>query len=265
MAQAERLGWGAGWPNCPTDRIVVVRCGANGVRLPMRQELAPLVAGLVADLEAARAREGRGPFNPAWCWGFACRSIAGTNIPSNHSQGTSPDLDAPENPHASAEVHAAPHSLRRWFPSQGRYLRTTMPLNTADIARRWGFAWGGLYPTKPDPMHFDPAVTPAQAARLIAELRAFDGRPVPPEQIPQEDDDMQQSIVFYDDGAGGNHAYLVTNNIGKYLGPSPKPLQLAEGFLKIPRANDPGKPLGVDWQELVVLVDGPLKNTGSAT
>ena len=63
-----------------------------------------------------------------------------------------------------------------------------MPLNSAAIARKWGFFWGGLY-AKPDPMHFEINVTPAQAARLIADLRALDGRPVPPEVIPQPEPD----------------------------------------------------------------------------
>lgn len=185
-SQAERLGWGRGWPNCSTADIVTVVCGAQGVRLPMRRLMAPLVAGMVVELEASRAQA----FNPAWCWGMACRPIAGTRRASNHSQGTSPDLDAPENPHLSAAAHAAPHPLRKRVA--GRLLRTTMPPNVVDVAARWGFAWGGLYGSKPDPMHFDPAVTPAQAERLAADLRALAGRPGPtPPAPPQEDHDVK--------------------------------------------------------------------------
>lgn len=171
MPNAAELGWGAGWPNCRTDEIVTVVCGGNGLRLPVRKQLAPLIAGLVTELEAARGR----PFRPDWSWGFACRPISGTRQPSNHSQGCAIDLDAPENPYATVAVHASPHPLRKNIA--GRTLRTTMPADVVDIARRWGFTWGGLYATKPDPMHFDPAVTPAQAAQLTADLRALDGRP----------------------------------------------------------------------------------------
>lgn len=93
----------------------------------------------------------------------------------------------------------------------------------------------------------------------IPEIQALSRASVP---VPREDDDVQQTIVFYADGRGGNHAYLLTNNIGKYLG-SAESIGLAD-WLKIDRANKPSEPLGPEWQEIAVLMDGPLCNVGAA-
>lgn len=185
MAPASQLGWGRGWPNCVTDEIVTARVGGRGLRLPVRRQIVPLVAGLVADLETARGDA----FTPEWSWGFACRAIANTRTPSNHSQGVAVDLDAPENPYLSAATHRLAHPLRHAYPG-GRILRSTMPYEAEAIARRWGFRWGGTYSTKPDPMHFEIAVTPAGAAALIADLRELDGRPVAAHPWPWKADDM---------------------------------------------------------------------------
>src|SRR5690606_22506237 len=120
---------------CPTSNIVTAVVGAQGIRLPVRREIVPLVAGLVLELEQARGHS----FDQYGCWGFACRAIAGTKRASNHSQGCAIDLKAPENPHLAASTHAKPHPLRQRFQEPDRFLRSTMPLNAAEIARRWGF------------------------------------------------------------------------------------------------------------------------------
>lgn len=182
-------GWGPGWPAGATGPVATVVCGASGLRLPVRVEIAPLVAGLVAELETARGE----PFRPDWSWGYANRPIAGTSSPSNHSRGTAVDLDAPTNPYLSAGEHRRAHPLRKEIA--GRLLRTTMPAGVVGIADRWGFGWGGLYASKPDPMHFELALTPLGAAARIADLRALDGRPVPDHPWPWEADVPQPSDV----------------------------------------------------------------------
>lgn len=158
---AQDRGWGSGWPHCQQSKIIRVECGALRLRLPVRSEIARLVPGLVHALEEARGR----PFRPDWSWGFACRSIGGSTTPSNHSWGLAIDLDAPENPQMSAAAHKAPHKLRKTFAG-GLVLRSTMPDNVGAIAKQHGFHWGGLYRSKPDPMHFEFLGTPADAARL---------------------------------------------------------------------------------------------------
>lgn len=184
-------GWGPGWPGGATGPVVVAVTGARQLRLPVRVEIVPLVAGLVADLEAARGGEA---FRPDWSWGYANRPIAGTTTPSNHSRATAVDLDAPVNPYLTAAEHRRAHPLRKTFPG-GRLLRSTMPLDVETIAGRWGFRWGGTYVSKPDPMHFELNLTPRGVAALIADLRALDGRPVPEHPWPFEETPVQPSDV----------------------------------------------------------------------
>jgi hypothetical protein len=143
--------WGSGWPNCQRSAVVTVVCGRNGLRLPVRREIAALVAALVRDLENAR---GSG-FRPDWSWGFACRAIRGTTRPSNHSWGLAIDLDAPTNPMQSGVRPPG---------------RNTMPANAAAIAARYGFRWGGTYTSRPDPMHFEFVGTLADAKARAAKL-----------------------------------------------------------------------------------------------
>ena len=161
---ADQRGWGPGWPNCQRGSVVTVTCGAAGLRLPVRREIAPLIALLVRDLESARGR----PFRSDWSWGFGCRAISGTTTASNHSWGLAIDLDSPENPYILAASHRAAHPLRKTFPG-GRVLRSTMPDDVVAIAERHGFYWGGLYRRKPDPMHFEFLETPADAARRVGD------------------------------------------------------------------------------------------------
>ena len=150
---AEARGWGAGWPHCSTARVVTAIAGKNGLRLPVRQEIAPLVQWLVRDLEARRGS----PFRSDWSWGFACREIKGTTTPSNHSWGLAIDLDAPEN---AQQPGATPPG------------RNTMPPDASALAESYGFRWGGTYSRSPDPMHFEYMETPEDARR-----RASGGAP----------------------------------------------------------------------------------------
>jgi len=140
--------WGSGWPHCQQGKVVTVTC--FGLRLPVRREIAPLIPPLVKELQTARGKE----FKKGWCWGFACRAIANTQTPSNHSWGLAIDLDAPENPYLTIAQHRAPHPLRKEFDGVG-LLRSTMPRNAKQIAERHGFRWGGVYHAHPDPMHFE--------------------------------------------------------------------------------------------------------------
>lgn len=141
-------GFSVGWPNCDRSQVVTVVAGVARIRVPVDRRLAVLVGALVAGLERARAF----PFTPGWCWGYACRPIGGTSRASEHSKATAVDLDAPTNP-------------------MRRPLTTNMPAGTAELAARLGFTWGGLWST-PDPMHFEFAGTPQDAARIEAELLA---------------------------------------------------------------------------------------------
>jgi hypothetical protein len=153
---ASSRGWGPGWPDCQTSSLVTLVCGQNNLRLPVRREVAPIFAALVRDLEAARGR----PFRPDWSWGFACRPIAGTRTPSNHSWGLAIDLDAPEN------------GFQKGVPGPGK---NTMPSSASRIAAEYMMRWGGDYRVSADPMHFEFMGTPKQADALVRALDLREG------------------------------------------------------------------------------------------
>lgn len=150
MTAASSRGWGSGWPNCqPTKQKVLVR--KDGLRIPVRSELLELVS-ILMDLTEALGYD----IIPQWTWGYACRAIAGTSIPSNHSWGLAVDINAPINP-------------------QSRVLVTNIPKSIQDLWKNHGFRWGGNYspPTKYDPMHFEFMESPIDAARHTQNLKNF--------------------------------------------------------------------------------------------
>lgn len=148
--------WGQGWPNCNRSNIVTL-VRRDGLRLPVHREIAPLIA-LLMDITEAMGYDIR----PDWCWGYACRAVAGTNIASQHSWGTAVDLNAPVNP-------------RR------RPLTTNIPRRVRDVWKANGFRWGGDFRTSvPDPMHFEFTGSVADARRITANLRKFLGGGHPP-------------------------------------------------------------------------------------
>lgn len=161
--------FGPAWPNCDRMGRIVTLVRHDGLRLPIHRDLAPLVA-LLMDLTEARGYDIR----PEWTWGYACRPIAGTSSPSNHSQGTAVDINAPTNPRRA-----------------DRRLVTDMPAWMVQLWVDNGFRWGGRF-SWPDAMHFEFMGTAAQARATATRIRAYiaalggqpgpltGGRPVPP-------------------------------------------------------------------------------------
>ena len=148
--------FGPAWPECNRSEIrTLVR--ADGLRLPVHKDLVELVA-ILLDLTELSG------YNvvPGQTWGFACRAIAGTSTPSNHSQGTAIDLNAPANP-------------RR---ARGLPMLTDIPKAVRKLWTDHGFRWGGNFEW-PDPMHFEFMGTAAQARQIAARLRRFLGSGTP--------------------------------------------------------------------------------------
>lgn len=158
-----RVSWMAsrGWADPTRDpqgfrreHIVVVE-PVRGVRLPVNKAIAPLVEGLVRDLEALLNREGRSLAQTRDDWGWAVRPIREGKSWSYHSWGLAIDLDATSNPMGSA--------------------KTTFPRpETEEIARKWGATWGVGW-SRPDPMHFEWRLTRAQAEELVSRLAPQSG------------------------------------------------------------------------------------------
>lgn len=145
LKNASARGWGPGWPHCSTRAIQTLR-RKDGVVLPVRKEIALLVAGLCDMCEAQGYN-----LVPGWCWGFACRAIAGTRTGSNHSWGLAVDLNAPNNPMTSRLVTDMPP----WMPK---------------LWKQYGFGWGGEYTSKKDAMHYEYLGTPVTAVEHTRRL-----------------------------------------------------------------------------------------------
>lgn len=142
---AQDRGWGPGWPDCQSHKIkTLVR--KDGLRLPVRAEILPLVAWLMDETE-------RRGYNivPGWTWGYACRPIRGSQRASNHSWGLAVDVNAPKNP-------------------MGSRLITDMPGWMPDLWEAHMFRWGGTYRSRPDAMHYEFMGSPSDAARIIADI-----------------------------------------------------------------------------------------------
>ena len=143
-------GWGPGWPNCQSEKMVPVKPFFGG----FRAEIAPLLTMLVAEMRA------RGfDFMTPGCWGFGCRSTkssAGPNTatPSFHSWGLAPDINAPRNVYGAPEATSEIATKERWV----------VPLMAA-----YGFYWLG--PAIKDWMHFSFVGSPKDAADLTAKAR----------------------------------------------------------------------------------------------
>jgi len=142
--------FGPAWPNCDRAGRIVTLSRKDGLRLPIHRDLVDLV-GLLIDLTEAQGYD----VIPGWTWGYACRPIAGTSQPSNHSQGTAIDINAPRNPRRA-----------------DRRLVSDMPRWMTQLWKDHGFRWGGEF-SWPDAMHYEFMGTAAQARATAARLRAF--------------------------------------------------------------------------------------------
>lgn len=192
---AEARGWGPA--GCTRDQLTRVRVpGMVDSRpyfpLNVRVEVAPLFEELCRWLVAERARHGRPPLTCSG--GYNKRLVRGsTTTWSEHSWGLAGDFCVATNP-------------------MQRTLRTDMPPGTSAKAKSLGMRWGGDYRGRKDPMHFEFMGTPADAARLVAQLRppALQTTPAPPTSV-QEDDSM---TFICDDGVktylrdGGDTVHL---------------------------------------------------------
>jgi hypothetical protein len=137
----------------------------------MRDEVLQMTGILIGRTEAAGY-----DVKPGWTWGFACRPISGTTVPSNHSWGLAVDINAPVNPMASADWHRRnANSGNSTFPF-GLRIVTNIPEQVVRLWEGSGWIWGGRY-SRPDPMHFEFVGTPDDARRQTARLLVLPIKP----------------------------------------------------------------------------------------
>lgn len=186
MTTAADRGWGhPGSPGTATattyrrDHIVTIAVG--GIRLHVRREVAPLFAGFITEI----TKRGYDLSGRADDWAYICRPIRGyedewnatrlLRYLSNHSWGLAIDLNAVDHP----------------LGQRG----TGVPDWVVDEAHRWGLSWGGDYIGRPDEMHFECLLTPAQVEQLVENLTTH--RPPLPTQ-PEDDLMRDERIVEVD-------------------------------------------------------------------
>ena len=155
MSSAAARGWGSGWPRCSTAKIKVLK-RADGLRVPVREEILPLVAWLMDETE----RRGY-DIRPDWTWGYACRAIRGSNTASNHSWGLAVDINAPKNP----MLYGKPG-----WAALHRAGRTDMPEWMPQLWKAHGFTWGGDYATRQDCFTGDTMIETVDGPRAIRDL-----------------------------------------------------------------------------------------------
>jgi hypothetical protein len=155
---ASERGWGSGWPDCQSGKIVPLTVAGISFPRGIRKEIHDLVVMLLEETEGLGYKLGHAP-GISGCHGFGCRPIKlpdGTlsDTPSNHSWGLAIDINAPAN-------------LNTKGP-----LVTDMPDWLPDLFNDYGFRWGGDYRhyggTTVDAMHMEFWGTPADA-RLMTE------------------------------------------------------------------------------------------------
>lgn len=169
---AASRGWGSGWPNCQTSKMVKVVSDA-GHHVNVRREIGQLVATLF-QIQVTRGYDPN-PGTLLQTWGFACRAIANTRTASNHSWGLAIDNRATENPYSTT-------------------FKSTIPPKVVNDWEVCGFYWGGRYTNKKDTMHFEYIGRPADVAGHLAKAKAIlkslqpGTPPSKPPTTPPEDD-----------------------------------------------------------------------------
>lgn len=119
-------------------------------------------------------------------------------------------------------------------------------------ADRFGFSWE----LQSEPWHlhdFSGDTIPKAVLDYEASLQ-----PAPP--APTEDDDMATQLVWYTGppASPGPHCYHLGGIHGCWV-VKPEAIALLK-FLGVPESNTAAKPLGPEWQDGMILVDGPCKN-----
>jgi hypothetical protein len=155
---ASGRGWGEGWPNCQTSKMVKV-VSDEGHTVNVRREIGTLVATLF-QIQNIRGYDPN-PGTLLQTWGFACRAIANTKRASNHSWGLAIDNRATENPYSTT-------------------FSSTIPPKVVNDWEVCGFYWGGRYTVKKDTMHFEYIGRPADVAGHLTKARAILKSLMPP-------------------------------------------------------------------------------------
>lgn len=185
---ADARGWGA---PCSGRTVTVSR--PDGVRLPVRTEIAKLVALLCAETERLGYN-----LRPGECWGYACRKIRGSSTWSNHAWGLAVDLNAPENPMGprNGKIRQYPKVIALW--------------------KSYGFRWGGDYSGRADDMHMEFVGTPSDAKRFTTQAE----QELENDMTPEQDERLKavEKAVFSKRGEKVYETTTILENMLKAIG-----------------------------------------------
>ena len=143
-----------GWPaskDVESIRIKSYPIPSTKLKIRCAEAVAPLLVGFCTEFNELIEPIDGGVFDD---WSYAYRDVRG--VPgklSNHSSGTALDLN----------------SLRHPLGKSGTFPAEKVPMIQA-LAKKYGLAWGGDYKNRKDEQHFEIAVTPIKAAKLIEKL-----------------------------------------------------------------------------------------------
>lgn len=149
--------WGPAWPTNRSGDMRPIRATISGAEYPqgVHYELAELAQIIIDACEADGFL-----LVPGWCWGYANRAIAGTEVASNHSQGRALDHNAPHNPYTVPwQQPDEEHSMPDWAGATWEH---------------YGWRWGG--PAYGDWMHTEFLGDVDDARRMLELARAEHGR-----------------------------------------------------------------------------------------
>lgn len=142
-----------GWPVSKDQAEIGVKpFKVEGTNLKLRcaEKVAPLLINFAKEFnELIEPLEG-GALDD---WGYCYRDVRG--VPgklSNHSSGTAIDLNATKHP----------------LGKVGTFDAAKVPMLKA-LVKKYGLAWGGEW-TRPDPMHYEIALSPEKVRALITKL-----------------------------------------------------------------------------------------------
>jgi hypothetical protein len=143
-----------GWPaSKDVESIRIKSYPVKGTKIKLRCAYlaAPLLVAFAEDFHELIEEIDGGALDD---WGYCYREVR--QVPgklSNHASGSAIDLNATRHPLGRAGT----------FPAE------KVPMIQA-LAKKYGLVWGGDYRNRKDEMHFEIAVTPIKAAKLIEKL-----------------------------------------------------------------------------------------------
>ena len=197
--------FGPMWPGKNPHITTLTR--VDGLRLPVHAELKELIR-LCIDFTELMGYD----VKPGETWGYANRPISGTQTPSNHSQGTSIDINAPANPYASADWHR--RNARGTKPF-GLQVVCNIPQNVFELWESQGFSLGVRYKNKPDPMHIE-FLQPVSVAREMTNRfhawLAANGNPAPTPNPPalRSNEQIAREVIAGNWGSGETRKQKLT-------------------------------------------------------